>query len=68
MYKKSDIEMERLRVVKVARSLVRLKHSLDADKELNDRLPDLVKDFDTAIQQGYLKALSSDIAKEILES
>jgi hypothetical protein len=68
MYKKSDIEMERARLVKISRSLIRLKHSLLADREINDVLPDTLIEFDAALQRGTLKSLSSNIAKDILDS
>ena len=64
MHKKSDIEMERLRLTKISRSLIRLKHSLNADAEINNVLPDTLLDFDKAIQRGELKTIS---AADILE-
>lgn len=61
MYKKSLIEMERQKTAKILRSLVRLKHSIAADEELNDRLPDTLAEFDTAIQVGELRTLGHSI-------
>lgn len=57
MQKKDIIEMERARTLKIARTLIRLKHSLSADQELNDVLPDLSLEFDKGIQSGELKRL-----------
>lgn len=57
MQKKSEIEMERLKIIKVTRALTRLKYSLQADKELNDVLPDRLIDFDKALQDGELLGL-----------
>lgn len=65
--KKTDIEMERAKIIKVTRSLVRLKHSLLADIELNETLPDTLADFDLALQAGTMKALHAGL-EDILES
>ncbi len=57
MKKKTPIEMERDRITKVTRTLIRLKHSLAADRELNDVLPDTLAEFDEAVQGGMLTKL-----------
>lgn len=57
MIKKSEIEMERARTIKITRSLIRLKHSLAADKEINDILPDRLIEFEKAVQDGELLTL-----------
>jgi hypothetical protein len=67
MNKKSDIEMERLKIAKTIRGIIRLKHSLKADEELNERLPDTLAEFDAAIQSGELKQLYSGVVNDILE-
>jgi hypothetical protein len=59
--------MERDKIAKVTRTLIRLKHSLAADVEINNTLPDTLTEFDTALQQGELKALQIEL-KEILGS
>lgn len=61
MRKKSPIEMERQKVTKVTRSLIRLKHSIQADEEINNILPDTLLEFDKALQSGELKQLRSNI-------
>lgn len=61
MQKKSPIEMERHRVAKVTRALLRLKYSLMADEAINETLPDTLEEFDAAIQQGELKGLEADL-------
>jgi hypothetical protein len=58
MEKKSVIEMERMKLAKATRALIRLKHSLAADEELNEILPDKINAFDAAIQQGEIKQLN----------
>lgn len=67
MQQKSDIEMERARITKIARVLIRLKHSLNADLELNRILPAQIQEFDAAVQNGELLALNEDFLREILE-
>ncbi len=62
MYKKSEIEMERHKIMKITRSLIRLKHSLAADEELNNVLPDRLLEFDRALQSGELLTLALDEA------
>lgn len=61
MKKKSPAEMERARVTKTARTLIRLKHSLAADEELNDVLPDTLAEFDKALANGTLKELRASL-------
>ncbi len=51
--------MQKARMLKTARYLIRLKHSLAADEELNNILPDMSGEFDTALQNGELKKLMS---------
>lgn len=67
MIKKSDIEMERYKISKVLRTLIRLKYSLRADEELNNTLPNTLEEFDSAIQSGELKGLYSGIANILNE-
>lgn len=55
MRKKSELEMERARIVKITRSMIRLKHSLRADEEINAVLPDTIREFDEGLQAGDLQ-------------
>jgi hypothetical protein len=55
--KKTKAEMQRARVAKVTRTIVRLKHSLAADEELNSVLPDTLAEFDEAVAAGELMEL-----------
>jgi len=68
MIQKTEIEMERDRLVKINRTLIRLKHSLLADQELNALLPGRLQDFDAAIQRGELLTVPAGLLEEILES
>jgi hypothetical protein len=59
--------MERAAVAKTTRTLVRLKHSLAADEELNSILPDTLEKFDEALAAGELKQVTAaldDIIRE----
>lgn len=57
MKRKTREEMQRAAVVKTARTLIRLKHSLAADEEINTVLPDTLGEFDNALVRGEVKAL-----------
>jgi len=57
MIKKSEIEMEKQRTAKIIRFLIRLKHSLAADEEINAVLPDTLIEFDKSLQAGTLRQL-----------
>jgi len=54
MSKKTDVEMERMALAKIARTALRLKHSLAADREINDTLPDTLNEFDARTILGDL--------------
>jgi hypothetical protein len=62
MIKKSPVEMERWKLTKATRTLVRLKHSLAADEELNDILPDKLAEFDINLQRGAIKQINIGLA------
>lgn len=62
MHKKVEAEMERDRVAKVTRTLIRLKHSLAADVEINETLPDALHEFDSAHSRGQIKKVKADLA------
>lgn len=57
MRKKTPAEMEKAKVTKAARTLIRLKHSLAADEEINSILPDTLEEFDEALARGELREL-----------
>jgi hypothetical protein len=67
MERKTEQELERARVAKVARALVRLKHSLAADEELNSLLPDTLEAFDRSLAQGELKHIGR-VIDDVLET
>lgn len=54
MSPKDDIELRRRALFKAARSAVRLRHSLEADAELNELIPRLERDFESAVSRGRL--------------
>lgn len=49
--------MRELELVKVQRTLTRLKHSLAADRELNEQIPSIVEKHRKAVGQGKLLRL-----------
>lgn len=68
MIRKSEIEMERAKIIRVSRALIRLKHSILADQELNESLPDTILEFDKGIQEGELRTLPDSLFRDILET
>jgi cell division protein FtsB len=48
--KKTDAELQKALLVKVLRSQIRLKHTIEAERELNEVLPKAEKDFDKKLQ------------------
>lgn len=55
MRKKTPAEMEKAKIAKATRTLIRLKHSLKADEEINAVLPDTLAEFEEALARGELK-------------
>jgi len=55
--KLDEAQLRRREMVKLLRVAVRAKHSVMADRELNDLLPAAEKAFDKALQRGTLKAI-----------
>ena len=53
----SPIEREKAKLLKLARTLIRAKHSAAADDELNEKLPKLELAIDAAIQSGKVYEL-----------
>lgn len=56
--RKTEAELRRSQITKTARTLIRLKHSLAADEEINAVLPDTLEQFDEALARGELKQIS----------
>lgn len=51
---RTDVEQAKVNTLKVARSLIRLRHALAADDEINVKLPALEQAFDDAVLNGQL--------------
>lgn len=51
---RDKVDQARVNMLKTIRAAVRLKHSINADEELNEVLPEAVKKFNAAIQRGQL--------------
>jgi len=58
--------MQRAKIQKTARTLIRLKHSLAADEEINAVLPDTLSSFDAALARGEMLELT-DVAKALTD-
>lgn len=54
MNHKDDIEQRRAELLKRARAEVRLRHSIEADRELNDLLPALEREYMLRVSSGFL--------------
>lgn len=61
MKKKTPEDLDRAAVAKTTRTLIRLKHSLRADEEINTILPDRLDEFDAALSRGTIKELTLNI-------
>ncbi len=68
MPQKDDIEVRKTALLKAARSLVRLRHSLAADAELNEVLPRVAREFDRSVQDGTLPQVAQLLAEFIADS
>lgn len=58
MRAKTEAEMERDRITKTVRSLIRLKHSLMADMEINNTLPELLDEYDASLMEGRVAQIN----------
>lgn len=52
--KKTETQLRKAAMVKAARNAIRTRHSILADAELNEILPELERAFDQSVQQGVL--------------
>lgn len=66
MNKKTPIEQERANYIKMRRTLIRLKHSINADNEINDSIPDELVLFDRNVQAGDLPIAVVPLLEEAL--
>lgn len=56
---KDEVAMRRAAMLKTARSVVRLRHSIAADMELNEVLPRLEASYDASVADGILPETSA---------
>jgi hypothetical protein len=59
--KKTPAELERAKIIKTARTIIRLKHSLRADEEINAVLPDTLEEYEQALARGELTSLQAGV-------
>ncbi len=65
-YGRSDLEQAIVNARKVARSAIRLKHSIAADNELNAVLPILEHRLGEMLQQGRIPEMTTADIEELL--
>lgn len=66
MRSKTEVELKRAAVLKAVRTAVRLRHSLAADEELNEVLPEVEVAFDAAVKSGQVFELDpADFLREV---
>jgi hypothetical protein len=58
--KRTAQEMDKAKVMKAVRSAVRLRHSIEADYELNEVLPRVEAEFDRALAEGKQFVLDTE--------
>lgn len=61
MRQRTDNEQTKANMLKAARTAIRLKHSLAADEELNEMLPEIEDRIDRALASG------TEISFDVLE-
>lgn len=61
---KDKVDQERANLLKTARALIRLKYSLLADEELNEKLPLVQAKFDAAVLRGQIPS-TAEIRKAV---
>ena len=64
--RKTPEEMAFAARIKTARTLVRLKHSLEADRELNALLADMTESHALELQTGGLKELGPGSLEQVI--
>jgi hypothetical protein len=64
--KKTPAELKRAQIAKAQRTLIRLKHSLAADEEINAVLPDTLDEFDEALARGEFRELGEAKLDDVL--
>lgn len=47
-----DITVQRAEILKTYRTMIRLKHSLAADREISETLPEIEAEINTALAEG----------------
>lgn len=66
-YGRSDLEQAVINARKVARSAIRLKHSVAADNELNEVMPRLERRLSEMLQQGRIPSMTTTEIEGLLD-
>lgn len=61
---RAEVDQARYEMLKTIRAAVRLRHSLNADRELNEVLPEAAARFDAAVNRGKLPS-PAEIKKSV---
>lgn len=61
---KSEIDLARATIAKVTRAEIRLKHSVLAEREINEVLAQRLADFDKALQQGVIPTIALTLVED----
>lgn len=64
MARKTDIELARAAIAKATRAEVRLRYSIMADAEIDRLLSDRLTRFDSAVQHGFVPAVSLTLIED----
>lgn len=64
MKQKTDTDQAKAEALKTVRTAIRLRHSLAADREINQMLPAFEKRFDAAVLRGEVPA-ALDVKKAL---
>lgn len=66
-YGKPSLEQAIVNTRKVARTAIRLKHSIEADNELNEVMPLLELKLERMLQEGHIPALTMGDIENVIE-
>lgn len=58
MIHKDEVDQARADMLKTIRAAIRLRHSIAADNEINERLPEAELRFNAALQRGKVLSIA----------
>lgn len=67
MPKKTDIELQKDEIADTVRTLIRMKHRQQANREINDRLYAAIDEFQKGLHDGELRQIpTGDVIDKLL--